>query len=121
MLSLLFDLPSFTEDQLNKNFYSFCEWFIDNKLSIHFREEKTKSILFGTKRNMKNQRDLNIKYGDIEIKQHSKATYLVCIFDDNLSGEPMATKILGLFKGMLKFLYRKQSYLAYPAVPGILY
>ena len=36
-------------DQLNKDFNSLCEWFIDNKLSIHFREEKTKSILFGTK------------------------------------------------------------------------
>ena len=36
-------------DQLNKDFNSLCEWFIDNKLSIHFGEEKTKSILFGTK------------------------------------------------------------------------
>ena len=35
-------------DQLNKDFNSLCEWFIDNKLSIHFGEEKTKSILFGT-------------------------------------------------------------------------
>ena len=26
----------------------FMEWFIDNKLSVHFGEEKTKSILFGT-------------------------------------------------------------------------
>ena len=31
-------------DQLNKDFNSLCEWFIDNKLSIHFGEEKTKSI-----------------------------------------------------------------------------
>ena len=29
---------------LNKNFSSLCDWFIDNKLSIHFGEEKTKSI-----------------------------------------------------------------------------
>ena len=26
-----------------------CEWFLDNKLSIHFGDNKIKSILFGTK------------------------------------------------------------------------
>ena len=60
------------EEQLNSDFTSLCEWFIDNKLSVHFGEEKTKSILFGTKRQLKDQRDLNLKYGDIEIKQHSR-------------------------------------------------
>ena len=29
------------ERVLNKNFSSLCDWFIDNKLSIHFGEEKT--------------------------------------------------------------------------------
>ena len=33
-------------DQLNRGFNSLCEWFVDNKLSIHFGEDKTKSILF---------------------------------------------------------------------------
>ena len=36
-----------TENQLHKDFNSLYEWFIDNKLSIHFGEEKTKSILSG--------------------------------------------------------------------------
>ena len=27
------------ETDLNKNFGSLCDWFIDNKLSIHFGEE----------------------------------------------------------------------------------
>ena len=34
---------------LNKNFSNVCDWFVDNKLSIHFGEEKTKCILFDTK------------------------------------------------------------------------
>ena len=42
------------KDQLNKDFSSLCEWFIDNKLSIHFGEQKTKSILFGTTKRLKN-------------------------------------------------------------------
>ena len=29
------------ENVLNKEFSSLCEWFIDNKLSIHFGEDKT--------------------------------------------------------------------------------
>ena len=41
------------EGQLNSDFTSLCEWFIDNKPSVHFGEEKTKSILFGTKRQIK--------------------------------------------------------------------
>ena len=37
------------ESALNKNFSMLCDWFVDNKLSIHFGEDKTKSILFGSK------------------------------------------------------------------------
>ena len=101
------------EEQLNRDFSSLCEWFIDFKLSIYFGEEK-KSILFGTKGHLKNRSDLNIKYGDIKIKQHNNVTYLGCILDNNLSGEFMATKVLGLVNGRLKFLYRKQRFLTYP-------
>ena len=34
------------ERVLNENFSKLCEWFVDNKLSINFGEDKTKSILF---------------------------------------------------------------------------
>ena len=36
------------------------------------------------------QEKLNIKYQDIEIKQHSQVTYLGCVMDETISGEPMA-------------------------------
>ena len=98
------------EEQLNRDFNSLCEWFIDNKLSIHFGEQKTKP----TKGHLKNQTDLNIKYGDIKIKQHNNVTYLGCILDNNLFGEPMVIKVLGLVNGRLKFLYWKQRFLTYP-------
>ena len=48
-----------------------CDWFVDKKLSIHFSEDKTKSILFASKRRAKNVRQLNIKYKHVNIKQHS--------------------------------------------------
>ena len=56
------------EEQLNTDFSSLCDWFIDNKPNVHFRDEKTKSILFGTKRQLKHQRDLELRFYDIEIK-----------------------------------------------------
>ncbi len=37
------------EDKLNSDFNTLCDWFVDNKLSIHFGEDKTKSILFSPK------------------------------------------------------------------------
>ena len=102
------------EEQLNTDFSSLCNWFIDNKRSGHLGEEKTKSILFGTKRQLKNQRDLDLRYGDIEIKQHSNVTYLECILDNDLSGESMTTKVLSLINNRLKFLYRKQKFSTLP-------
>ena len=60
------------EKQMNKDFESNCDWFVDNKLSIYFGDDKTKSILFATKFKIKKVRKLNIKYGDIQIKQYSK-------------------------------------------------
>ena len=33
-----------TENQLNEDFCNICDWFVDNKLNIHFGEDKTKSV-----------------------------------------------------------------------------
>ena len=41
------------EHQLNKDFTNLCEWFVDNKLSIHLGDEKTKCIVFGSKLKLK--------------------------------------------------------------------
>ena len=59
------------EEQLNTDFSSLCDGLLItnsmftlemNKLSVHFGDEKTKSILFGTKRQLKQQRDLKLRY-----------------------------------------------------------
>ena len=44
---------------------SLCNWFVENKLSIHFAEDITKSILFGRKK-YKNLKKMNIRRGHIE-------------------------------------------------------
>ena len=84
-------MPSFSgkgvieiEKQLNKDFTNICKWFADNRLSIHFGEDKTKSILFASKRKIKREPKLKIKYKNMQIKQHSKVTYLGCILDETI-------------------------------------
>ena len=46
-------------DQLNENFAHLCDWFVNNKLSIHFGEDKTKCILFASKNKIKKNRQIN--------------------------------------------------------------
>ena len=64
---LMFQHKDITEIELapNKNFSMLCGWFVDNKLSTHFGEDKTKSILFGSKykisQNQKQSKPLNIQ------------------------------------------------------------
>ena len=99
---------------LNKNFSTLCDWFVDNKLSIHFGEDKTKSILFSSKHRLKNSNPLNIQYKDINIKQYSKVTYLGCIFDETLSGDSMALHVINKVNSRLKFLYRQNKFLSTP-------
>ena len=99
------------ESQLNKDFTNLCDWFVDNKLSIHFGEDKTKSILFGNKYKIRDAKKLNISHNNIDIKQHSHVCYLGCILDDTLSGESMALKVISKINAKLKFLYRKNKFL----------
>ena len=35
-----------TEEHVNWDFSTLVDWFVDNKLSVHFGEDKTKSTLF---------------------------------------------------------------------------
>ena len=65
------------ESTLNKIISMLCDWFVDNKLSIHFGEDKTKSILFDSKHKIKKSKSLNVQYNDIKIKQYSKVIYLI--------------------------------------------
>ena len=64
---------------LNKNFSIICDWFVDNKLSIHFGEDKAKCILFGTKQKLNKTSSLDIRYRKIQIKQYYTVFWLCII------------------------------------------
>ena len=59
---------------------SLCNWFVDNKLSIHFEEDKTKCILFGTKKWLKKDSNLDIRYGTVYIEQYHTVSILVAYY-----------------------------------------
>ena len=64
------------------------------------------------KRSVKNIRQLNIKYKDINIKEHLEVTFLGCVIDETMSVEPMALKVTNKINAKLKFRYRKNRFLS---------
>ncbi len=109
---LLFQDKDSTKIQiaLTKNFNALCDWFIDNKLSIHLGEDKTKCILFSGKHRPRDD-NLKITYGDITLKQYKSVTYLGCQLDEKNTGESMALQVIEKINGRLKFLWRKHKFL----------
>ena len=89
------------------------------KNSIHFGEDKTKSILFASKPKIKKVQKLKINCKNIQIKQHSKVTYLGCILDETMSGESMALKVINKINLRLKLLHRKNKFFT-PALRRLL-
>ena len=62
------------EEHQNRDFSTLVEWFVDNKLSVDFGGDKTKSILFSPKHKSKSIGQIDISYKDVKIKQYSKVT-----------------------------------------------
>ena len=81
------------ERVLNINFSKLCDWFVDNKLSVHFGEDKTKCILFSSKIKAFNASPLNINYKGTPIKQYTSVKYLGCLLDNTLSGQSMGAYV----------------------------
>ena len=100
------------EKQLNRNFPNICHWFVDNKLSTHFGEDKTKSILFAPLNKCKKLCKVNISYDSLKVKQYLEVTCLGCILDEYLSGESMALNVVSKIKKRLIFLYLKNHFLS---------
>ena len=63
------------EKQLKKHLNSLCDWFVHKKLSVHVREDMKMSILFCRKSKRSGSKKLDIKRGDIKIKQYNSLPY----------------------------------------------
>ena len=100
------------EEHLNRDFSTLVDWFVDNRLSVHFGEDKTKSILFSPKHRSKSIGQIDISYKDVNIKQYSNVTYLGCVLDQCLTGESMAMQVCTKVTSNLKCLCRKNRFLS---------
>ena len=67
---------------------------MDNELSIHLGEDKTKYLLFASKRKINRVLKLILKCKNMQLKQHSRVTYVGCILDETMSGESVTLKMI---------------------------
>ena len=100
------------EEHLNRYFSTLVDWFVDNRPSVTFGEDKTKSILFSPKDRSKSIQQIDISYKDIKIKQYSKVPCLGCVLDECLAGESMAMQLCTKVTSKLKCVYRKNRFLS---------
>ena len=61
-----------------------------------------KKYSFGGYKTQKHTKECRRSLYDTKIKQHTEVTYLVCELVQNLSGEPMATAVLGIINDISK-------------------
>ena len=78
-----------------------CDWFVDIKSSIHFKQDKTNQ-LFGKKLELFDVKALGNVHNGIKIK-HSKGEYL--------SGESIPLNTTDKVNFGLKFLHRQNHFL----------
>jgi hypothetical protein len=66
-------------DGLNTEFNKLCDWFVDNKLSIHFGEDKTKSILLTGKIVLRMISSISLEVGLTSLNIGRSITWVVCL------------------------------------------
>ena len=99
------------EEHLNRDFSTLVDCFVDNKVSVHFGEDKTKSIPFSPKHRSKSILQKYISNNDVKIKQqYSKAAKVAygCVLDECITGECMAMQVCIKVTSKLIFLYRNR-------------
>ena len=101
--------PQSIADVLSKELESCMQWLMDNKLSLHLG--KTESILFGSKRKLKNVEHFDVKCGDITIKHEKSVNYLGVQIDNDLEGTSIVRGITSKVNSRLKFLYKYRDLL----------
>ena len=76
---------------LNKEISSLWQWFVDNKVSIHFIKDKTKSILFSKAKGL---REIIIPFMGNSIKQHETVDYLGRQLDSKIIGKAIKIPVM---------------------------
>ena len=76
---------------------------------------KTESVIFGSKRKLKDVKSFEVRCKNIRINNVKEVMYLGLQIDSNLSGENAVMNILKKANARLKFLYRYKDMLNFSA------
>ena len=90
------------ENKLSEEMCNLSKWLESNKLSLHLG--KTESLLFASKKKLKNVNKLKIVCNGKEIVAKDSVKYLGAILDKDMSGQSMGTTALKKINKCLKFL-----------------
>ena len=103
------------EKVLNQNFSDLCDWFVDNKLSIHFGEDKTKCVLLASKNKVKKAEPLDIIYKGIKMIPflHSPLTTQYSNLQTMSTYHPPISRSISLNLKSINLLVRMVFILAY--------
>ena len=101
--------PQTIADMLSEELESCKKWLTDNKLSLHLG--KTESILFGSKKKLKNIESFEVRCGEEIIKHVKSVKYLGVQIDDDLSGSSIVKETIKKANTRLKFPYRNKNML----------
>ncbi|XP_071954179.1 uncharacterized protein [Antedon mediterranea] len=99
------------QNVLSKELKSINSWLLDNRLSLHLG--KTYSILFGSKRKLRNQQELKVTCNDYIITNKPTVSYLGLELDNNLTGDYIGKSVIKKVNSRVKFLYRNRKYLTF--------
>ena len=90
--------------------YAIVSWIISQGSTLIRKRQNQYSLLLNL--NRKKIKKINIKYGDIQIRQHWKVNFLGCLMDGEvMSGEVMAFNIIHKINNKLKFFIVKIFFL----------
>ena len=96
------------QSRLGNEMCKLSNWLEGNKLSLHLG--KTESVLFASKKKLKNVNKMEIVCNGKEIVAKDSVKYLGAILDQDMSGQSMGTTALKKINKCLKFLYRKADF-----------
>ena len=102
------DVKVIEKNFFEKSFSNFSYSLNNNKLSVYFDENKTKNVLFDTKRRLKKPAIWILDMARYILNSTIHIiTYLGYVLDQNLLGEPMALQVIWKINTILILLYRK--------------
>ena len=101
------------EKALENEMNGISDWLQANRLSLHLGKTKSRPILFSSVRKLKKAPKMKLSCNNVEIEAKSSVKYLGVVLDQDMTGKTMGGNVVRKVNSVLKFLYRKSSFLKF--------